>query len=151
MAFLSDELRHRILDLLPRYPQQAGGDVAGAAPRAGRAALRAAARRFARSPSCWTSARPRSHDTMTFYGFFRTEENPLGDAALGLPAVSRAAARRRRAARPRLPHARRRSRARRRADGKITVEFAECLGLRVPGRCADDARARPDVKVWSNA
>ena len=98
------------------------------------------------------------HDTMTFYGFFRDEKAPARqDAAVGLPQPGVRLARRRRVAgdvcekldvQPGGTT----------ADGKITVEFAECLGAcegapavlidasgrRDAGRSMNDRRAPTD-------
>jgi NADH-quinone oxidoreductase subunit E len=81
MPFLSDDLRHRILDLLPRYPNKQAvtlpalhvvQDHYRCVPLA---AVRDIADLLDLSPA-------EVQDTMTFYGFFRTEENPLGHTRL---------------------------------------------------------------------
>ena len=69
------------------------------------------------------------HDTMSFYGFFQGEgADARQDAAVGVPRPGVHAPRRRRTARALRRQARRPLRAARRADGKITLEFAECIG-----------------------
>ena len=69
------------------------------------------------------------HDTMTFYEFFRDEgEQARQDAAVGLPRAGVHAARRVRADRALRGEARRAAAASTTADGKITLEFAECIG-----------------------
>ena len=70
------------------------------------------------------------NDTMTFYGFFRGEQNPLGQTRLW---VCRSLACGLRGGDELLTDdvsaSWACSRAARRADGKITVEFAECIGV----------------------
>src|SRR3954452_19579720 len=79
MSFLSDDLRHRILDLLPRYPSKQAvtlpalhivQDHHRCVPLE---AIVEIADLLDLSPA-------EVQDTMTFYGFFRTEEDPLGRA-----------------------------------------------------------------------
>jgi NADH-quinone oxidoreductase subunit E len=81
MPFLNDDLRHRILDLLPRYPSKQAvtlpalhvvQDHHRCVPLE---AIREIADLLDLSPA-------EVQDTMTFYGFFRTEDDPLGRTRL---------------------------------------------------------------------
>ena len=88
------------------------------------------------------------HDTMTFYGFFRDEDQQARqDAAVGLPQPGVHAARRRGTARALCRRSSASSRGETTADGKITLEFAECLGACEGAPCVlvdDDARDERD-------
>ena len=69
------------------------------------------------------------HDTMTFYDFFRDEKHTARqDAAVGLPQPGVRAARRRGAAGRTCARSSDVQPGGTTADGKITLEFAECLG-----------------------
>src|SRR5437764_9828873 len=81
MPFLSDDLRNKILDLLPRYPSKQAvtlpalhivQDHHRCVPLQ---AIREIADLLDLSPA-------EVQDTMTFYGFFRTEDDPLGKTRL---------------------------------------------------------------------
>jgi NADH-quinone oxidoreductase subunit E len=81
MPFLSDELRHQILDLLPRYPNKQAvtlpalhivQDHHRCVPLE---AIRDIADLLDLSPA-------EVQDTMTFYRFFRTPDDPLGRSRL---------------------------------------------------------------------
>ena len=81
MAFLSDDLRHRILDLLPRYPSKQA--VTLPALHIVQDHLRCVPREAIRDIADLLDLSPAEvADTMTFYGFFRTEEDPLGRTRL---------------------------------------------------------------------
>src|SRR5260370_19590640 len=81
MAFLTDHIRQKIMAYLPRYPSKQAvtlpalhivQDELRCVPRA---AIREIAELLDLSPA-------EVHDTMTFYGFFREEEQPLGRTRL---------------------------------------------------------------------
>jgi NADH-quinone oxidoreductase subunit E len=81
MAFLADDLRNRILDLLPRYPQKQA--VTLPALHVVQDALRCVPRPAIREIAEMLDLSPGEVlDAMTFYGFFRTEDNPLGKTRL---------------------------------------------------------------------
>jgi NADH-quinone oxidoreductase subunit E len=81
MSVLSDDLRHRILDLLPRYPSKQA--VTLPALHAVQDAMRCVPLEAIREIADLLDLSPAEvQDTMTFYGFFRTEENPLGKSRL---------------------------------------------------------------------
>src|SRR5262245_7253645 len=81
MPFLADELRTKIQDLLPRYPHKQA--VTLPALHIVQDALRCVPRPAIREIAELLDLSPGEVlDTMTFYGFFRTEENPLGRTRL---------------------------------------------------------------------
>jgi NADH-quinone oxidoreductase subunit E len=127
MSVLSDEQRRRIEGYLPRYPSKQAvtlpalhlvQDDMHCVPLG---AVREIAQMLDLSPA-------EVHDTMSFYGFFRTEENPLGRTRLWVCRSLACALRggdellaticQKLGVRPGGTS----------ADGKITVEFAECIG-----------------------
>ncbi len=127
MSILSDELRQRILAYLPRYPSKQAAtlpalhlvqDTMHCVPLE---AVREIADLLDLSPA-------EVMDTMTFYGIFRPEQNPLGRTRLwvcrSLPCMLRGAddllgrLSERLGVRPGGTT----------ADGKVSLEFAECLG-----------------------
>jgi NADH-quinone oxidoreductase subunit E len=128
MAFLSDEIRQKIQAYLPRYPSKQAvtlpalhlvQDELRCVPRG---AVREIAELLDLSPA-------EVHDTMTFYGFFREEEDPLGRTRLW---VCRSLACALRGGEELLTGVCAKLGVRpggTTADKKITVEFAECLGL----------------------
>ena len=74
---LTEELRAKILDLLPRYPHKQA--VTLPALHIVQDALRCVPLPAIREIAELLDLSPAEVlDTMTFYGFFRTEENPLG-------------------------------------------------------------------------
>ena len=78
---LSAELRSKIQDLLPRYPQKQA--VTLPALHIVQDALRCVPQPAIREIAEILDLSPAEVlDTMTFYGFFRTEENPLGKTRL---------------------------------------------------------------------
>jgi NADH-quinone oxidoreductase subunit E len=127
MNVLSDEIRQKILALLPRYPTKQAVTlpalhlVQDEWRRVPLEAIREIADLLDLSPA-------EVHDTMTFYGFFRAEKNPLGKTRLwicrGLACAMRGGEEvLRRVCQKLEVHPGETS-----ADGAITVEFAECIG-----------------------
>src|SRR5437016_2408698 len=127
MRFINDALKNQILDLLPRYPSKQAvtlpalhlvQDAHRCVPPN---AIRDIAEILDLSPA-------EVLDTMTFYGFFRAPENPLGKTRLW---VCRSLACMLRGGEEVLqtlcdklgvqPGGTT-------ADGKISLEFAECIG-----------------------
>ena len=127
MSVLTDELRQRIEAYLPRYPHKQA--VVLPALHAVQDALRCVPLEAVKEIAESLDLSPAEvYDTMTFYGFFRTEKDPLGrtrlwvcrslacmlrggedvlhafSAKLGVPPGGTT------------------------ADGRITLEFAECIG-----------------------
>src|SRR5438105_8052453 len=81
MPFLSDDLRQRILDLLPRYPSKQA--VTLPALHVVQDALRCVPLEAVREIADLLDLSPAEvQDTMTFYGFFRDEQDALGRARL---------------------------------------------------------------------
>lgn len=128
MAFLSDDLRQKILAYLPRYPNKQAAtlpalhlvhDEMRCVPHA---AIVEIADLLDLSPA-------EVHDAMTFYEFFREEHKPLGKTRLW---VCRSLACSLRGGEEILGHLCRTLNVKpgdTSADGKITLEFAECLGV----------------------
>lgn len=127
MPFLSDNLRQKILAYLPRYPSKQAvtlpalhlvHDEYRCVPRE---AIKEIADILDLSPA-------EIHDTMTFYEFFHEEDNPLGKTRLW---VCRSLACALRGGDDLFDHACRSLNLKPgecTGDGKITLEFAECLG-----------------------
>ena len=140
MSVLSESIRDRIKGYLPRYPHKQAAclpalhivqDELRCVPLE---AMREIADLLDMSPA-------EVSDTMTFYGFFRTEKDPLGKTRLwvcrGLACVLRGGEEvlqsicQKLAVKPGGTS----------VDGKITVEFAECIGVceGAPAVLIDDA------------
>ena len=145
MATLTDDLRQKILAYLPRYPSKQA--VTLPALHVVQDALRCVPLEAVKEIADLLDLSPAEvNDTMTFYGFFRPEEKPLGKTRLwvcrGLACALRGGEElladvcRRLSVRPGETT----------ADGKITVEFAECIGVceGAPAVLIDDA-GRGDV------
>ena len=127
MSVLSEELRQRILAYLPRYPRKQAAtlpalhlvqDEKRCVPLE---AVQEIADLLDLSPG-------EVNDTMTFYGFFRSEEKPLGKTRLwvcrSLPCMLRGGEELLANLCDKLeiqPGSTT-------ADGKISLEFAECIG-----------------------
>ncbi len=145
MSFLSPELRQKILAFLPRYPSKQAvtlpalhlvQDELRCVPLA---AIREIADILDLSPA-------EVHDTMSFYGFYRDEKQPLGKTRLW---VCRSLACQLRGGDDLLVdlcHKLHVEPGGTTADGKITLEFAECIGVceGAPAVLIDDA-GRGDV------
>jgi NADH-quinone oxidoreductase subunit E len=145
VSALSEDLRQRILAYLPRYPSKQA--VTLPALHIVQDALRCVPLEAIREIADLLDLSPAEvHDTMSFYGFFRPEEKPLGRTRLwvcrGLACALRGgeelltAVCQRLNVRPGETS----------ADGKVTVEFAECIGVceGAPAVLIDDA-GRGDV------
>ena len=149
MGVLSEQLREKILACLPRYPNKQAvtlpalhliQDTLRCVPLE---AIREIAELLDLSPA-------EVRDTMSFYGFFRPEDNPLGRTRIW---VCRSLACSLRGGEEVLvslcqglgvqPGATTQ-------DGCLSLEFAECLGMcdEAPGMLVNDVREgrlRPDV------
>ena len=127
MPFLSEDLRRKIEAYIPRYPSKQAvtlpalhlvHDEMRCVPRE---AIREIAQMLDLAPA-------QVHDTMTFYQFFREENAPLGKKRLW---VCRSLACQLRGGEELLNSLCDRLNVKpggTTADGKITLEFAECLG-----------------------
>jgi NADH-quinone oxidoreductase subunit E len=127
MSFLSDEIRQKILAYLPRYPSKQA--VTLPALHIVRDELRCVPREAVREIADLLDLSPAEvHDTMSFYGFFREEDRPLGRTRLWVCRSLACALRggdellgticERLQVKPGSTS----------ADGQISVEFAECIG-----------------------
>jgi NADH-quinone oxidoreductase subunit E len=145
MSVLSDELRQKIEAYLPRYPSKQAvtlpalhlvQDEMRCVPLE---AIREIAKLLDLSPA-------EVHDTMSFYGIFRDAEHPLGRTRLW---VCRGLACALREGEEVLADVCQKLKVQpggTSADGKITVEFAECIGVceGAPAVLIDDV-GRPNV------
>jgi NADH-quinone oxidoreductase subunit E len=145
MSFLSPELRQKILDYLPRYPSKQAAtlpalhlvqDEHRCVPLE---AIREIADLLDLSPA-------EVHDAMSFYGFFRDKPHPLGKTRLWVCRSLACALRGGDELLADLCHRLSVEPGGTTADGKITLEFAECIGVceGAPAVLIDDA-GRPDV------
>ena len=128
MSALTEELRQKILAYLPRYPNKQAvtlpalhivQDELRCVPLE---AIREIAKMLDLSPA-------EVHDTMSFYGFFRPEEKPLGRTRLWVCRGLACALRGGEELLSDLCHRLNVRPGETSADGKITVEFAECIGV----------------------
>jgi NADH-quinone oxidoreductase subunit E len=125
--YLSEEIRQKILAYLPRYPNKQA--VTLPALHIVHDALRCVSHEAIREIAEMLDLSPAQvHDTMTFYQFFREENAPLGETRLW---VCRSLACGLRGGEELLDHFCKKLHVQpggTTADGKITLEFAECLG-----------------------
>jgi NADH-quinone oxidoreductase subunit E len=127
MSVLTEELRQKIQAFLPRYPHKQA--VTLPALHIVQDALRCVPLEAIREIAELLDLSPAEvYDTMSFYGFFRDEKKPLGRTRLwvcrSLPCMLRGGE-------ELLAHVCRKLDVQpggTSADGKITVEFAECIG-----------------------
>jgi NADH-quinone oxidoreductase subunit E len=127
MSVLSEELRQKILAYVPRYPHKQA--VTLPALHLVQDQLRCVPLQAIREIAGLLDLSPAEvYDAMTFYGFFRTEKDPLGRTRLwvcrSLSCMLRGSEEVLQALSEKLgvpPGGTS-------ADGKITLEFAECLG-----------------------
>jgi NADH-quinone oxidoreductase subunit E len=128
MSFLSQEIREKIQAYLPRYPSKQA--VTLPALHIVQDALRSVPDEAIREIADMLDLSPAEVlDTMTFYGFFRSRENPLGKTRLW---VCRSLSCMLRGGEELLGHLCQKLNVKpggTSADGKITLEFAECLGM----------------------
>jgi NADH-quinone oxidoreductase subunit E len=145
MSFLSPELRQKILEYLPRYPSKQA--VTLPALHLVQDSLRCVPLDAIREIADILDLSPAEvHDTMSFYGIFRDEKHPLGKTRLW---VCRSLACALRGGDDLLADVCQKLKVKpggTTADGKITVEFAECIGVceGAPAVLLDDV-GRPNV------
>ena len=145
MSILSEELRQKILAYLPRYPSKQAATLP--ALHLVQDELRCVPAEAVREIADLLDLSPAEvNDTMSFYGIFRGEDNKLGHTRLwvcrGLACAIRGGEDTLRTVCDKLqvrPGGTS-------ADGKITVEFAECIGVceGAPAVMVNDA-GRPNV------
>jgi NADH-quinone oxidoreductase subunit E len=127
MAFLTEQLRKKIEAYLPRYPSKQA--VTLPALHLVHDEMRCVPREAIKEIADMLDLSPAEvHDAMTFYEFFHEENNPLGKTRLW---VCRSLACSLRGGEQLLTHLCQKLAVKpgeATADGKITVEFAECLG-----------------------
>ncbi|MBY0525791.1 MAG: NAD(P)H-dependent oxidoreductase subunit E [Gemmataceae bacterium] len=127
MGFLSEDLKQKILACLPRFPNKQA--VTLPALHLVQDELRCVPLEAMREIAAMLDLSPAEvHDTMSFYGFFRDEQHPLGKTRLWM---CRSLACSLLGAEELLDHACKKLNVKpggTSADGKITVEFAECIG-----------------------
>jgi NADH-quinone oxidoreductase subunit E len=127
MSALSEDLKQKIRDYIPRYPSKQA--VTLPALHAVQDALRCVPLEAIREIAHMLDLSPAEvMDTMTFYGFFRDEKKPLGKTRLW---VCRSLACALRGGEELLAHLCQKLNVNpggTSADGKITLEFAECIG-----------------------
>jgi NADH-quinone oxidoreductase subunit E len=127
MSALSEELKEKIRAYIPRYPNKQA--VTLPALHIVQDALRCVPREAVREIADMLDLAPAEvYDTMTFYGFFREDHNKLGTTRLW---VCRSLACNLRGADDLLAHFSEKlgvPPGGTTSDGKITLEFAECIG-----------------------
>lgn len=127
MNILSDELRQGILAYLPRYPSKQAATLP--ALHLVQDALRCVPLGAIREIADLLDLSPAEvHDAMSFYGFYRDEQHPLGKTRLW---VCRSLSCMLRGGEELLGQLCRKLNVQpggTSTDGKITLEFAECLG-----------------------
>jgi NADH-quinone oxidoreductase subunit E len=127
MAFLSEEIRHKIEAYLPRYPSKQA--VTLPALHVVQDHLRCVPLEAIREIADLLDLSPAEvHDTMSFYGFFRDDNSKLGKTRLW---VCRSLACMLRGGEDLLANLCQKLHCKpgeTSADGKITLEFAECIG-----------------------
>ncbi|QVL31536.1 NAD(P)H-dependent oxidoreductase subunit E [Telmatocola sphagniphila] len=127
MSILSNELREKIQAYIPRYPNKQA--VTLPALHLVQDALRCVPNEAVREIAQMLDLAPSEvYDTMTFYGFFREDHNKLGKNRLW---VCRSLACNLRGADDLLGHFCDKlhvAPGETTKDGKITLEFAECIG-----------------------
>ena len=128
MGVLSEDLKQKIRDYLPRYPSKQA--VTLPALHLVQDEMRCVPLEAIREIADMLDLSPAEvHDAMSFYGFYRDEKHPLGRTRLwvcrGLACAMRDGEQVLRDVCQKLGvHPGGTS-----ADGKITVEFAECIGV----------------------
>src|SRR5439155_13273347 len=127
MGVLSEEIWQRIEAYLPRYPSKQA--VTLPALHIVQDELRCVPREAIREIAHLLDLSPAEvHDAMTFYGFFREEEQPLGRTRLWVCRSLACALRGGEQLLGQLCQKLNVQPGDTTADGKITLEFAECLG-----------------------
>src|SRR5712691_4728842 len=127
MSALSEELKQQILAYLPRYPSKQA--VTLPALHLVQDALRCVPLEAIREIADLRDLSPAEvHDTMSFYGFFRDEQHPLGRTRLWVCRSLACALRGGDELLDRFCEELDVKPGETTADGKITLEFAECIG-----------------------
>jgi NADH-quinone oxidoreductase subunit E len=128
MSVLSEELRQQILAYLPRYPSKQA--VTLPALHVVQDGLRCVPLGAIREIADLLELSPAEvRDTMSFYGFFREDDKPLGRTRLWVCRGLACAIREGEDVLAAVCKELRVAPGETSADGKITVEFAECIGV----------------------
>jgi NADH-quinone oxidoreductase subunit E len=142
MSVLSDELRQKILAYVPRYPHKQA--VTLPALHIVQDAMRCVPLEAVREiADLLDLSAAEVHDTMSFYGIFRTKEHPLGQTRLWVCRSLACMLRGGEEVLNELCHKLDVKPGGTTKDGKITLEFAECLGVCEAAPCVlvnDEAR-----------
>jgi NADH-quinone oxidoreductase subunit E len=145
MSLLSSELLRRIQDHFPRYPNKQA--VTLPALHLVQDELRCVPVEAVREIADLLDLSPAEvYDTMSFYGFFRDKENPLGKTRLWVCRSLACALRGGEDVLADLCQKLKVKPGQTTEDGKITLEFAECIGVceGAPAVLIDDAD-RPNL------
>jgi NADH-quinone oxidoreductase subunit E len=145
MSVLSPEIRQRIEAYIPRYPSKQA--VTLPALHIVQDELRCVPNEAIREIADMLDLSPAEiHDTMSFYGIFRDEKNKLGKTRLWVCRGLACAIRGGEELLADVCHKLKVKPGETSTDGKITVEYAECIGVceGAPAVLIDDA-GRPDV------
>jgi NADH-quinone oxidoreductase subunit E len=145
MSFLSEDLRQQILAYVPRYPSKQA--VTLPALHLVQDALRCVPLEAIREIADLLDLSPAEvRDTMSFYGFFRDKEKPLGKTRLWVCRGLACALREGEDVLADVCQKLHVQPGETTSDGKITVEFAECIGVceGAPAVLINDA-GRPNV------
>lgn len=127
MSLLSEELRQKILAYVPRYPSKQA--VVLPALHLVHDELRQVPTEAIREIAGLLDLAPAEvHDAMSFYGFFRESDNPLGRTRLWVCRSLACALRGGEELLSALCQNLKVKPGQTTADGKVTLEFAECLG-----------------------
>jgi NADH-quinone oxidoreductase subunit E len=127
MSALTPELRQKVLDYLPRYPSKQA--VTLPALHLVHDTLRCVPLEAIREIADLLDLSPAEvHDTMSFYGIFRDEKRPIGKTRLWVCRSLACALRGGDELLGTICQKLNVSPGGTTADGKITVEFAECIG-----------------------
>jgi NADH-quinone oxidoreductase subunit E len=140
MSVLTESIRAKIQAYLPRYPSKQA--VTLPALHVVQDELRCVPLEAVREIANLLDLNPAEvYDTMTFYGFFRTEKDPLGTTRLWVCRGLACALRGGEEVLDTICHRLGVKPGETTADGKITVEFAECIGVceGAPAVLIDDA------------
>jgi NADH-quinone oxidoreductase subunit E len=145
MSFLSEDLRQQILAYVPRYPSKQA--VTLPALHLVQDALRCVPLEAIREIADLLDLSPAEvRDTMSFYGFFRDKEKPLGKTRLWVCRGLACALREGEDVLADVCQKLHVQPGETTSDGKITVEFTECIGVceGAPAVLINDA-GRPNV------
>jgi NADH-quinone oxidoreductase subunit E len=127
MSVLTEDMRQKILAYLPRYPSKQA--VTLPALHLVQDTLRCVPVEAVREIADLLDLSPAEvHDTMSFYGIFRDKEHPLGKTRLWVCRSLACALRGGDELLADVCHKLNVQPGGTSADGKITVEFAECIG-----------------------